>query len=305
MGSFGAGDHQYSLGEAQIISNLMLFPVKAASTDPGPRFGTLEEGLSDGTVHITEPGYCHTRVDIKNDSANDVFIIDGEGIAGGMQNRIAAASMVISSRGSQEIPVYCSEHGRWSGSKSFAAANEIAYPKIRRLNTVARSSHQTVACIQSSVWREISRKQKSLNVNSRTQSMQDIYARKEPELRHFQEYEPEPDQVGILAATQKRILCIDIFYNHPLFGRFSKKLLISCALESIEDRDRGEGAFDDQRYKAFFRGAMTALPIAQASRQPSPGSESYYQARTPGGHVLGKVLYYQSQAVHASFFPSS
>ena len=301
MGPFGAGDHQYSLGEAQIVSNLMLFPVRATLPDPNPHFRTLEEGLTDGTVKISEPGKGHTRVGIKNDSEDDVFIIDGEGITGGMQNRIAAASMVIGSRKSQQVPVYCSEHGRWSGSQAFAAANEIAYPSIRRLSTVSRSSRHTEAYIQSSVWSEISRKQKSLKVNSPTQSMQDIYAKKEPELRRFQEYEPAEDQVGLLAATQKRILCIDIFYNHPLYGRFSKKLLISCALESIEDEDHGSGVFDYGKCEEFFQGVMTAQPV----RKGNPGSESYYQVQTPGSLGVGKVLYYKKEAVHASFFPVS
>ena len=31
MGPFGTGDNQYSLGEAQIVSNLMLFPVRAVA----------------------------------------------------------------------------------------------------------------------------------------------------------------------------------------------------------------------------------------------------------------------------------
>ena len=176
MGPFGAGDIRYSLGEPQLVSNLMLFPIKASSADPKPRFRTLEEGLADDSVQITEPGGGHSRVGIQNRSGSEVFIIDGEGITGGKQNRIAAASLVIGPRVSKEIPAYCSEHGRWAGSKSFSGSNEIAYPSIRRLNTASRSSRRTPQSIQSSIWMEISRKQASLKVHSATQSMQDIYA---------------------------------------------------------------------------------------------------------------------------------
>jgi hypothetical protein len=79
MGPFGAGNYQYSLGDAQIVSNLMLFPVRAVAPklfpvratlpDPNPHFRTLEEGLPDGTVKISEPSKGHNRVGIKNDSA--------------------------------------------------------------------------------------------------------------------------------------------------------------------------------------------------------------------------------------------
>jgi|GEM_PF-564488 len=304
MGPFGAGDIRYSLGEPQLVSNLMLFPIKASSADPKPRFRTLEEGLADDSVQITEPGGGHSRVGIQNRSGSEVFIIDGEGITGGKQNRIAAASLVIGPRVSKEIPVYCSEHGRWAGSKSFSGSNEIAYPSIRRLSTASRSSRRTARSIQSSIWMEISRKQASLKVRSATQSMQDIYASKEkemePELLSYLGQEPPPDQVGVLAATQKRILCIDIFYNHPLFGRFSKKLFISCALESMEDKGRGGGSFDDGRCEEFFHSALAAEP---AENPGDDHPESFYKFRAPGMLGVGKVLRYRRKAVHASFFP--
>jgi hypothetical protein len=288
----------FSMGEPAVISNLMLFPIMAAHPSADFDFRTLEEGMNSGSIAITEPGHGYRSVNIQNNYQEEAFIIDGEGISGGMQNRIAANSMVISGQKSQRVPVYCCEQGRWAGSSQFAFSNTIAYPSIRDLNTRSKTSLGTRVDMQSSVWKEISRKQKSLKVHSPTGSMQDIYKKKPDELERFKEYTPKDNQVGVLAATQKGLLCVDIFYNHALFGKFCVKLLISYALDALEDETAGRGALNFDKWPGFFQDIWKSalMPKKAAS------SELPYRFQTSKNTGTGKVLFYKNSMVHAAFF---
>ena len=290
-----------SLKDPVLISNLMLFPIISIGLSPQkkPRdfsFKTLEEGLRELRVNINEAGNGHSSVRVSNNYADsNAFIIDGEGISGGKQNRISASSLVISPQRTKKIPVFCSEHGRWAGSNTFDSSNSIAYPSIRRLYTSGSSQHYSTRDSQSSVWSEISKTMNSLKVSSPTQSMQEIYAKKEDELQRFKEYEPQKNQVGFMAATHRKILCIDIFYNHVLFGKFRVKLLISYALDALKDARSTKGSYSVKNCEKFY----SSLSRARFVKEDKKTSENHYITDS----AIGKVLFYRGQPIHASFFP--
>ncbi|MEL7124270.1 MAG: DUF6569 family protein, partial [Bacteroidota bacterium] len=53
---------------------------------------------------------------IENFSDQPIFLMSGEVITGGMQDRVIGQDMVIPPRsGLMDIPVYCVEKGRWTG----------------------------------------------------------------------------------------------------------------------------------------------------------------------------------------------
>lgn len=277
----------------------MLLPVVATESQNRDEFKTLEEGLNSGMMDVTEPGGTHYGVRINNNYDTEAVIIDGEGISGGRQNRIAASSLVIEPNQSNEIPVFCSEKGRWRGSSQFDTSQTIAYPTIRRLNTRSKTSKRETNP-QNSIWTEIRKRQTSMHVQSQTQSMQSIYKQKETELSHFHvEYTPEEDQVGFVAATQNRILCVDIFYNNALFGKYYVRLLISYGLDAMEDQHKGQGKFDDKKVSDFYDGLFTSNEIPKKKN----AQENPYKFSTGQNAGIGKILFYKDKMVHASFFP--
>ena len=298
MESFESLKDKYFLGEPVLISNLILFPIISHEPSVDFHFKTLEEGMREMKISVTESGKGYRSVNIGNNyDDNYAFIIDGEGISGGMQNRIAASSLLIGPKESRRVPVYCSEQGRWAGPNQFSSSDTIAYPSIRRINTRNKTLSREYNS-QSSIWNEISRKQESLKIGSHTGSMQDIYKKKEDELKRFQEYKAETHQVGFLAATQNRLLCIDFFYNSPLLGKFQMKLLTSYSLDVIEDERKGEGSFQEEKWRDFFNGIFLSVLLSKKSST----NEFHYKFRTKGNSGIGKVLFYKNQLIHSSFF---
>lgn len=269
------------------------------SPPPPPQplsFKTLEEGLKERQISVDEPGGGYSSVLISNLYTDyDAFIIDGEGISGGKQNRIAASSLIIWPQKTKIIPVFCSEQGRWAGSDKFNSSNSIAYPSVRRLYTSTASQSYSTRDAQSSVWSSISATMKSLSISSPTQSMQEIYVKKEADLERFMEYEPQENQVGFMAATHKKILCIDIFYNHILFGKLRAKLLISYALDALNDARSTKGSYNVKKCEKFYRSLSTAHQIKKYKRAP----EDHYMTDT----AIGKALFHKGRLIHASFFP--
>jgi len=295
MDSLSPFKEKISLEKPVIISNLMLFPVVSKTPSKELDFMTLNEGMPKGTASVSEAGGSYRWIEVQNSNQDkDLFIIDGEGLTGGKQNRIAALSMIINTNQSKKIPTFCSEEGRWSGSSDFSSSKTIAYPTIRKINTKSKSFPGSTNASQSTIWGEIKRKSETLKTYSPTQSMQSIYIGMQSELHKFKEYEPIEDQIGFLAATQKRLLCMDIFYNTNMFLKFHEKLLMSYAIDGLEDFHYGGGSFHTQKLQTFFNAIFAATLIKHVKKY----QEFHYKMRKG----FGKVLFQKKQLIHASFF---
>jgi hypothetical protein len=297
MDSLAPLKEQISLEEPMLVSNLMLFPITAKAPSNDYKFHTLHHGIMERSVVVSEAGGGHHSVLINNkEPERPLLIIDGEGISGGKQNRIAVSSMIIKPQTSMRVPVYCCEEGRWSGSHNFSSASTIAYPAIRRLNTGTMTYSKGMSGSQHSVWGEIRRKSRTMKTHSPTKSMQNIYEEKEDELKSYRDYEPMENQIGFLAATQKRLLCVDIFYNTDVFLNFFNRLLTSYALDGLEDSQTGIGGFSIEEWKNFFYTIFTAALVHRVKK--------YNEYRYAWDSGFGKALFLKDRLIHASFFHS-
>ena len=98
-----------------------------------------------------------------------------------------------------------------------------------------------------------------------------------------------------MSATQKKILCIDIFCNHILFDKFKVKLLKSYAIDALIDARSTKGSYSVKRCERFYNSLSTARFIKEDKKT----SENHYMTDS----AVGKVLFHKSQPIHASFFP--
>ncbi len=109
-------------GGKQSHLNLTMIPMLAAN-EGEPDYLTLEEGLGQGVVTITEVSTGGSVPELKliNKSADKILVVDGEELMGAKQNRIVNASFLIAGLAEIIIPVSCVEQGRWNyRSRSFA-----------------------------------------------------------------------------------------------------------------------------------------------------------------------------------------
>jgi len=154
--------------------SLLLFPVvRAGSKSTGETpFLTLDEGIRNGQVEVTEAGRVrglvrprggdpvfreeHYRGDqvntlvLVNNSKQPLLLLAGEIVTGGKQDRVIAKDRIVPAGGDPiDLSVFCIEPGRWTESSSTfgGAAKSPAYsfmvqPTVRQQAMVAKDQQQ-------------------------------------------------------------------------------------------------------------------------------------------------------------------
>jgi hypothetical protein len=130
--------------------NLTLLPV---TIDPKQvdhtDYLTLDEGMKSKAVKISEVSADGdvNKLRVKNTSDKPLFLLAGEVIIGGKQDRIIGKTLVVMAGERTTVPVFCVEQGRWNGRKAdFSSAESIAHLKLRSVANYGS---------QSGVWSEI------------------------------------------------------------------------------------------------------------------------------------------------------
>ncbi|HVK04526.1 MAG TPA: DUF6569 family protein, partial [Armatimonadaceae bacterium] len=96
---------------------------------------TLDEGLKAKLVSVVEKGQGGevNALFITNRAQKPLYLMGGEVVLGGQQDRVLGQDTVIPAGGkSVPVTVFCVEHGRWNGRAEFAgSAKAVASAEIR------------------------------------------------------------------------------------------------------------------------------------------------------------------------------
>src|SRR5258707_3669791 len=133
--------------------NISVFPVVSSYSQDTSSFLTLEEGLATGEVAVREKGSetmvrgrdgrpvyipqpssggSVNQLVLINRSRRPLLLLAGELVSGGKQDRVIGKDRIVPVGGPPlPLDVFCVEHGRWTGSSQFAAANTIVHPSVR------------------------------------------------------------------------------------------------------------------------------------------------------------------------------
>src|SRR6266446_3511770 len=149
--------------------NISVFPVVSSQSQDTSSFLTLEEGLATGEVTVAEQGAqvmqrsrdghpiylpqlttgaSVNQLVLINRSKRPLLLLAGELVSGGKQDRVIGKDRIVPV-GAPPLPldVFCVEHGRWTGSSQFAAANTIVHPSVRESAAVDQA--------QTKVWESV------------------------------------------------------------------------------------------------------------------------------------------------------
>ncbi|MGA1981512.1 MAG: DUF6569 family protein [Acidobacteriaceae bacterium] len=167
----GADGSGYRVLKPIESGDLTLFPVVRddGKSLPGDQFLTLDEGLKNGEVEVTEAGkvrglvrsrggavsqvYQGDQVNtlvLVNNSKRPLLLLAGEIVTGGKQDRIIAKDRIVPAGADPiDLSVFCIEHGRWTESSdkfgtSAKAANQsiMVQPAVRQQAMVAKDQQQ-------------------------------------------------------------------------------------------------------------------------------------------------------------------
>ncbi len=250
--------------------NLQLIPIKAdaafietQSSLSGLK--NLADGMEIERFRITEKKPYGSRDDrdavntltVQNKSTDTIFLMEGDIVQGGKQDRILAQDMVVPPRTLRDISVFCVEHGRWeyqkaAGETPIAMTGETAkqYRKIQAFTgyyNVASSQIRRVVQKtnnQQAVWNEVSAVRSSFNVNSPTQaytgleSSEDFTQERDAYLDFFTDkFKDTEDIIGVVAVRNGEILGTDIFGHPNLFKKQYKSLIHSYVAEAMTGKE--------------------------------------------------------------------
>jgi hypothetical protein len=226
------------------VDSLTLTPIVATGqTDAtGEQLLVLDEAMATRKVTIKEISDGNVNsLTFVNKAQQPVFLLAGEVIIGGKQDRIIGRNTVIPANTTQEVPVYCVEHGRWTvETKEFASARALAHGRLR-----GKASYAA----QQDVWNEVAAK----NVARKTVTASDTYrkvaqqqsdgtlATMEKQVEAALAKLPAPDRsrmVGYAVALNGSVATVDVFGSPALFKKLETKLVRSYLTEAVDLRAR-------------------------------------------------------------------
>ena len=225
--------------------NLAVYLLHSDSVDNSD-FITLDEGLKDGSVTVTEKGEGEVNeLLLENKSPKALFVQEGDRVKGGKQDRIVGLSFVVpANSGQRPIPSFCVEQGRWSGQGMAGAdfgsgAKDLAPRGVR---AAAKADKD-----QSEVWQQVAENKRQAegqlgaeNTNSSLNETMDSAKAK----KAIEPYEKwlsavlvgKPDAVGVAFALNGRIEEVNIYPGRKLLAKLYPRLLGSYALAAALEK---------------------------------------------------------------------
>ena len=209
-----------------------------------------------------------------NTSGKPLYLMPGEVIIGGQQDRTIGEETVIASTG-QPVPlkVFCVEHGRWQQRD---VAHNVNYLATLQANESQQLSQEELAKLaedansgkfvksagqvnkdirlavqgemsQPKVWEQVA----ALNAKNGAKNDsgaftenyggKDIATKLDPYLEALQKkVSDQTNVVGVIVAVDGKVQSVDIFESTPLFQKLWPKLLKSYALDAVASGEAAE-----------------------------------------------------------------
>jgi hypothetical protein len=289
------------IGEGQSYRNLVVYPL-FTSNRARRGYWTLNQALAKELIRISEKGVGSVpELLVENQSDEPVFLLAGEIVTGGKQNRVVSQDILLAPHsGPIGLGVFCVEQGRWTQrTQYFGAEKELAHGKLRQqLNAPAVS--------QSVVWNEVARKADAVAaaVPNETRYLGKIYESGQVR-RDLDDYTKaivwSEDANGMAVMIGGRVVGVELFCDSETFARLRDKLLRSYAVDAIEFSGIVKPMPGRDVVEQFLQNAQRA----QLTPKETIGIGRLFAVN--GGGIYGSVLFWHAQTgahgvVHAGLF---
>jgi hypothetical protein len=224
------------------VDSLTLTPIVAIAGAPqDAKDGdllVLDEAMAAKQVKILEIAEGDVNgLTFVNDAAQPVFVMAGEVIVGGKQDRIIGRNTVIPAKTTQEVPVFCVEHGRWNGTtKELTTAKALAHGRLR-----GKASYAA----QQDVWQEVATKNQVRKTTSASDTYRKVAEQQSDGTLATMENQvdaalarlPAADRarmIGYAVALNGTVATVDLFGSPALFRKLETKLVRSYLTEAVD-----------------------------------------------------------------------
>jgi hypothetical protein len=291
-----------SVGEPLSFEQLALYPLWRKEAAPFSCI-TLDEAMARGSFHVEEvDGGTVALLLVVNDTAERVFLMDGEELVGARQNRILNLSLLVERSSELKVPVSCVEQGRWvfSGARAMRAAN-LSHPSLR--GEKAAQVHQSLRerrsfeSDQGQVWNSVHYKLCQADSPSPTGALEAAFEHNRAKLDKYSAALSCPEgAVGVAAVIAGSFVCADIFATPALLSSLWQKLVHSFALDALDAPSTGWKL----PAAAEIEGELALPEDAVVEPFDAPGLGVSVRLRT--GRTSGSALVVDGTAVHVEIF---
>jgi hypothetical protein len=295
------------VGTARSFGNLTMVPLLGTPA-PLPIL-LLDTALARGLVRIGEVSEAGSVPDLRveNRAEEPVLLLDGEELVGAKQNRVLNLTILAPAKSTIVVPVSCVEAGRWHAeSAAFRAADRAQYAEGRaaKLAQVSASLRDRGSrrSDQGAVWDHIAVKARSLDAESPTSAMAEMFERHAGPLdAAVAALRPDPGQTGAAFAIDGELVGIDAFDHPATFAGLADKLVRSYALDAL-DRPPDPAAAGLVSAGALSA-ALAELGAARAERFPAVGLGEDVRLSAPSW--MGAALIHDGRIIHLCAFPAA
>jgi hypothetical protein len=225
----------YSLGAGMEMrhpihdGNLTIIPIVSTQPVPTVHYVTLADGLANHTVTVREKGRGNSfqvdHVNIRNKGSSPLFIMTGELIFDGLQDREIAEDRVLAPGEREAVQVRCVEQGREAGHLEFHASGLLAELRVRQA---------TIFQSQQEVWAEVEKLNAEHHLTPPTktyrgvaelQNATDAATRRDAIARQLAALPDRAHVVGLVAVSGTKIVDLERFVTPELYGQYEQELL--------------------------------------------------------------------------------
>jgi len=270
---------QFSGGTSKPVTqnNLTIFPLYLKQAKDVPDYITLEEALSAKSVEVREVGARRgepsgqapqrmqqppqqsaqqgeelteqvtggvvNAVEIENKSERSLYILAGQVIIGGKQDRVLARDTIVPAGKKLQVEVCCVEHGRWSPRMQQGAVPVVGSLFSQSAGTSATCSVKAPMVLegkeaQGKVWTEVAKQSKEMGAETPTGTYKEVIDKTEKTVTECVEaieksLGSDKEICGFLACINGVIETCDLFASPKLLSKFRTQLLRGYALDSI------------------------------------------------------------------------
>ncbi len=251
-------------GDAFTHENLRLYPVKASEAfingnELPSKMKSLKEGIDTRGFYVTEKkpygrfddAGAVNSLTVQNKSEETIYLMQGDVVSGGNQDRVIAKNLVVPPRTITDIEVYCVEKNRWQYRDESIEGEDPEAKKKRKIfafsgyyNVASSGLRKTVreSKDQQSVWNKVGELTSKNNASTNTGTYTALSGSSEfnvaadSYLKFFDGKVDELDDVvGMVAVSGKKVLAVDIFGHPELFKRQFPGLLHGYVTDAVTE----------------------------------------------------------------------
>ncbi len=287
------------LGEPVYYENITVIPVYTLTIVDRTPYVTLEQALKRGWLEIKEVGGGNVpQLEITNKSNKTIYVMGGEILSGGKQDRIVCRDLLIRpGKKNVQVPVYCVESGRWHHTSSnFYSKYNLGTHKLRA------AAQDAAVEAQSRIWNHVEKTNQKMGLKSKTEAYQEVYENKDIQAqiksikRAMQDvtrlYE---NTIGVIVGVGNSIVSLDIFINPHLFNSMWSKILKSSVLSAVSSDEPGSIAKQDA---ADFLKLLCGKKYRQ-----KPAIDLGLELIVVDDEVSVNILTYRNEVLHLAGFP--